>query len=181
MNEFLLPIHEIIKQAKNQGVDFGKGNPQNRLRYYTKHSLISQAKRKAVAGTSSRSTIAHYPRSIIKKLLTIQHLRKKGIPIKKIQEIINKEYVAVEEEISQVDKVLEHRQEISEIIIGTTMLSSFTEVAIRNTFPVLLIIGILFPSLLTPSIVKNIFMTPLILLIKTIFAPNPVLSFLFFK
>jgi len=45
-NGNLISINEVIERAKKLGVDFGKGDPRNRLRYYVKIGLLPHAQRK---------------------------------------------------------------------------------------------------------------------------------------
>lgn len=45
INDNLIPFDEVVSRAKHAGVDFGKGNPFNRLRYYTKIGLLPHAKK----------------------------------------------------------------------------------------------------------------------------------------
>jgi hypothetical protein len=46
--EKLIKIDEIIERAKELGVDFGKGDPKNRLRYLTKIGLLPHCQRKVL-------------------------------------------------------------------------------------------------------------------------------------
>lgn len=49
-DENLINIEEFIARAKRFGVDFGKGDPKNRLRYYVKIGLLPHAQRKSFNG-----------------------------------------------------------------------------------------------------------------------------------
>jgi len=82
--ENLISIDEVIERAKKLGVDFGKGNPKNRLRYYTKIGLIPHAQRKVFEKGTPEGA---YPESVIDLLVEIDHLIKSG---KSIQEIKRK-------------------------------------------------------------------------------------------
>ncbi len=82
-NQNLIPISELIRRAQEAGFDFGKGNPVNRLRYYTKNGLIPHAQRKqALPGESF--TIGYYPDYTLDLLLKIQGLKKSGQNAEKI-------------------------------------------------------------------------------------------------
>jgi DNA-binding transcriptional MerR regulator len=79
--EKLISIDELIERAKFFGVDFGKGNPRNRLRYYTKIGLLPHAVRKSFNG---QNPVGAYPESVLKILIEIDKKLKQG---KKIQQI----------------------------------------------------------------------------------------------
>jgi len=96
MEEKLISIEELIKRAKSLGVDFGKGDPKNRLRYYTKLGLIPHAKRKCF---QSRFPSGAYPESVLKTLLKIDKELKKGKTIQEIKKEFEKEKILKEREI----------------------------------------------------------------------------------
>ncbi len=75
-HENLIPTTQLIILAKKAGFNFGPGNPNNRLRYYTKIGLIPHAQRKQVGLNSF--TVGHYPASVLDQLLKIQDLKKTG-------------------------------------------------------------------------------------------------------
>jgi hypothetical protein len=71
----LISIERLIKSAKRKGVDFGKGDPYNRLRYYTKmgwlpHTIRKKNKKGDVKG--------HYPSWALDHLVLIEDLKEKG-------------------------------------------------------------------------------------------------------
>ncbi|MCH8821664.1 hypothetical protein IID23_04065, partial [Patescibacteria group bacterium] len=80
----LLPFSKIIKLAKQAGVDFGKGYPYNRLRYYTKTELLPKAQRKSFGGPPEGA----YPSWVVDKLVEIDKNLKAG---KSIQSIVREE------------------------------------------------------------------------------------------
>jgi len=80
----LLPIYQIIKLARQKEYDWGKGNPKNRLRYYTKIGLLPHAERKQLHPNDSH-TVGHYPAYVIDLLLKIQDLKNTGKPLKEIK------------------------------------------------------------------------------------------------
>jgi len=80
----LLTLNKIIKLAKKEGVDFGKGQPYNRLRYYTKLNWIPHMERKG------KNVQGHYPFWVINRLKVIQDLRDKGLTNDQILEGIKK-------------------------------------------------------------------------------------------
>jgi DNA-binding transcriptional MerR regulator len=96
--EKLIKIDELIKRAKFFGVDFGKGDPKNRLRYYTKIGLLPHALRKSFNG----KIVGAYPEWVLKRLVEIDKQLKEG---KSIQEIKRKtEKKEAEKEILKLDK-----------------------------------------------------------------------------
>ena len=71
----LIGIENLIEEAKTKGVAFGKGDPYNRLRYYTKIGWLPHMTRKKDENGSTRG---HYPISAIERLVTIEDLKAKG-------------------------------------------------------------------------------------------------------
>ena len=66
--------------AKTAGVEFGKGYPYNRLRYYTKIGLLPHAKRKSFGGPPEGA----YPLWVVDKLVEIDAEIKEGRSIQAI-------------------------------------------------------------------------------------------------
>lgn len=73
--EELLSIERFIELAVKKGVDFGKGDPYNRLRYYTKLGLLPHMQRKVDGG----EVTGHYPLSALDTLLEIEKLKGLGL------------------------------------------------------------------------------------------------------
>jgi hypothetical protein len=82
--ENLIETEELIERAKKQGVDFGTGEPYNRLRYYTKMGWIPHMTRKG------KNVKGHYPERVIERLKTIQKLKEKGLSNEEITEEIER-------------------------------------------------------------------------------------------
>ncbi|KPJ73611.1 hypothetical protein AMJ48_00015 [Parcubacteria bacterium DG_74_1] len=80
-NGNLISIDDVIFRAKSRGVDFGKGDPRERLRYLTKIGLLPHAKRKSFNGQPPNGA---YPEYIIELLSEIDGKLKAG---KSIQEL----------------------------------------------------------------------------------------------
>lgn len=74
MDEFI-SIDKLIKQAKSKGVNFGSGDPYNRLRYYTKIGWLPHMVRKA---DKKGEIKGHYPLSSLKTLVFIEELKSQG-------------------------------------------------------------------------------------------------------
>ena len=71
----LISIDDVIFRAKSRGVDFGKGDLRERLRYLTKIGLLPHAKRKSFNG---RSPNGAYPEYVIELLVEIDEKIKAG-------------------------------------------------------------------------------------------------------
>ncbi len=81
MNASLIKIGDLIQEAKRNKIDLGKGNPYNRLRYYTKIGWLPHMERKKEA--------SFYPSWALKRLLLIEQLRTKNLSNSQIQRKIN--------------------------------------------------------------------------------------------
>lgn len=80
--EELIPLDKFIEQAVINGVDFGKADPYNRLRYYTKIGLLPHMVRKSVNG----EIIGHYPKYALDKLIQIEKLKSLGLSNQEIKQ-----------------------------------------------------------------------------------------------
>ena len=87
-NENLISIEEFIAKAKRFGVDFGSGNPKNRLRYYVKIGLLPHAQRKSFNGLPPNGA---YSESTLGLLLEIDKKLKAGKSIQAIKREIKEE------------------------------------------------------------------------------------------
>ena len=74
MND-LVSIENLIKEAKRKGVNFGKGDPYNRLRYYTKIGWLPHMDRKM---DRNGNVIGHYPKWVLDRITLIESLKEKG-------------------------------------------------------------------------------------------------------
>lgn len=83
----LISIDELIKAAKKAGVGFGKIDPYNRLRYYTKMSLLPHMERRKAKNGQIK---AYYPAGTVQKLLTIEKLKAQGLTNDQILSELNK-------------------------------------------------------------------------------------------
>jgi len=85
----LISIDEVICRAKKLGVDFGNGDPKNRLRYYVKIGILPHAKRKYF---NNHSPEGAYPPDIVWQLVEINKKIKEGKSIQTIKrELLEKE------------------------------------------------------------------------------------------
>lgn len=82
----LIKTDKLIKMAKKEGVDFGKGDPYNRLRYYTKIGWLPHMTRKK---TRSGDVVGHYPKWVLNRLILIDKLKEQGLTNDQISDKIN--------------------------------------------------------------------------------------------
>lgn len=74
MND-LISIENLINAAKAKGIDFGKGDPYNRLRYYTKIGWLPHMIRKKDDTGNIRG---HYQTWSVERLIQIEEMKAKG-------------------------------------------------------------------------------------------------------
>lgn len=70
-----LSVDEIITKAKERGIDFGKGDPYNRLRYYTKIGWLPNMKR---LPDEEGNVKGHYPLWALEIIFLVEDLKEKG-------------------------------------------------------------------------------------------------------
>ncbi len=75
MDEFI-SIDKLIRQAKSKGINFGSGDPYNRLRYYTKIGWLPHMVRKS---DKSGNIKGHYPTWCVDRLVLIENLKIDGL------------------------------------------------------------------------------------------------------
>lgn len=78
----LITIDNVIKQAKQKGVDFGKGDPYNRLRYYTKIGWLPHMTRQK---DDEGSIKGHYPAWVVDQIALIENLKVQGLSNEEIE------------------------------------------------------------------------------------------------
>jgi DNA-binding transcriptional MerR regulator len=115
--ENLISIDEVIRRAKNLGVDFGKGDPRNRLRYYVKIGLLPHAKRKVFKNKFPEGA---YPEEIVWKLFEIDRMIKAGKGIlqikKELEEREKREKEEKEKEKEKISILPRIEKEIEEVV-----------------------------------------------------------------
>ncbi|HEY4694426.1 MAG TPA: hypothetical protein VIH52_00475, partial [Candidatus Nanoarchaeia archaeon] len=77
----LISFDEVINLARLKGVDFGKGDPYNRLRYYIKIGLLPKAVRKSFNGLPPTGAL---PIETVDKLVEIDNQIKNGESIRAV-------------------------------------------------------------------------------------------------
>lgn len=86
----LISVKDLIKQLKEKNINLGKGDPYNRLRYYTKIGWIDHMIRKK---DSNGIVSGHFPTSVIEKIIIIENLKKEGKSNEEISDVIKKKNV----------------------------------------------------------------------------------------
>jgi len=124
----LINIKDLIQELKNKNIDFGKGDPYNRLRYYTKIGWIDHMIRKK---DSSGIVTGHYPLKVVEKIIEIEKFKKMGHSNEEITRMLenkNKEITKKE------DSILEKFKKNINLIILIIIILGFTfELKNRNS------------------------------------------------
>lgn len=74
--ESLIEIEKLISQAKKAGANMGKGDPYNRLRYYTKIGWLPHMTRRK---DNQGKLKGHYPSWVLERLIQIEKLKDQGL------------------------------------------------------------------------------------------------------
>jgi len=101
-DENLISIDEVIRQVQDLGVNFGNGDPRNRLRYYVKIGLLPHAQRKSFNNNSPEGA---YLKDVVGLLFEINRKIKAGKSIQAIKREIKEE----KEKKEKREKGLEER------------------------------------------------------------------------
>ncbi len=121
-NENLISIDEVIRRVQNLGVNFGNGDPRNRLRYYVKIGLLPHAQRKYF---NNHSPEGAYPEEAVGLLFEIAKKIKAG---KSIQ--------AIKREIKEEKEIKEKKEEsLEERLFETPFETPFASSLSIHTFP----------------------------------------------
>ena len=75
-NDDLLSIDELIVELNERKIDLGKGDPYNRLRYYTKIGWLPNMVRRA---NKDGEVLGHYPTSVIEMIKLINQYKVEGL------------------------------------------------------------------------------------------------------
>jgi len=84
--ETYISIKDLIEKLEKNKVDLGKGDPYNRLRYYTKMGWLPHMERKK---TKSGKLSGHYPNWVLKRITTICNFKKQGLSNDEVAKKIN--------------------------------------------------------------------------------------------
>lgn len=82
----LVSIKNLIKILKEKDINLGKGDPYNRLRYYTKLGWIPHMVRKK---DENNEITGHYPYDVINKIIKIEELKNQNFSNEDIDKFIN--------------------------------------------------------------------------------------------
>jgi len=108
--EKIISIEELIERARALGVDFGKGDPKNRIRYYTKIGIFPHAQRKKINGKPSQGV---YPESALNLLLEIDKQLKQGKTVQDIKrEQKERKRLLSQPQPSPSEKIIPKKEEI---------------------------------------------------------------------
>jgi hypothetical protein len=100
--ENLISLEELILRAKKLGIDFGRGDPRNRIRYLIKIGLLPHAKRKSF---NNLPPSAAFPESTLEILSEIERKLKAGKSIQEIKrELESKKEISKKEKIPAIKK-----------------------------------------------------------------------------
>lgn len=101
-----LSIEQIVTRLKEVNINLGKGDPYNRLRYYTKMGWIPHMLRKK---DTKGVVTGHYPENIIQTLVKIETLKKEG---KSNEEIGNLIKMSIpQKNIEKIGKMIQELKE----------------------------------------------------------------------
>jgi len=157
--ENLISIDDVISRAKSRNVDFGKGDPRERLRYLTKIGLLPHAQRKSFV--NGQSPNGAYPEYIIAILEEIDKKIKSGKSIQELKKekeresLIEAPYVIhssfLREKIREVPTPVEEIQSLAdEVKISDdkpkNLISKITPI-LKTGFLILILGGIIIFSL----------------------------------
>lgn len=84
----LIAVSEIIKMAVERGINLGKGDPYNRLRYYTKIGWLPHMVRKV---GPEGDIEGHYPVWVLDRLELIEKLKSEGNSNDDIEDLLKTE------------------------------------------------------------------------------------------
>jgi DNA-binding transcriptional MerR regulator len=79
----LISVNELIQKAQARKIDLGKGDPYNRLRYYTKMGWLPHMIRKNDQG--------HYPEWVLERLEFIDTLKEQNLSNEEITKKIDEQ------------------------------------------------------------------------------------------
>jgi hypothetical protein len=111
--EELISFENLVEQAKQRGVDFGKGDPYNRLRYYTKIGWLPHMVRKKDDGGETKG---HYEASALERLVLIEQLKSQNLSNEEISRRLQ-----VKTKLQAVVTVLLSKETRNQIIAYSTL------------------------------------------------------------
>lgn len=111
--EDLISLESLIKEAEERGVDFGKGDPYNRLRYYTKIGWLPHMIRKK---DDNGRISGHYYSWAIDRLITIEEFKKQGLSNDEISKKLN-----IKTKLQVLRELLKSKETQSKIITYSSL------------------------------------------------------------
>lgn len=97
----LISVEDLIKKLKEENIDFGKGDPYNRLRYYTKIGWLPHMIRKKGPNNTNSG---HYPIDVIDKIKEIEKYKDENLSNEEITEKLKN--LNSEEKIRKLENIL---------------------------------------------------------------------------
>jgi DNA-binding transcriptional MerR regulator len=104
----IISVEQLIKDAAKKKIDLGKGDPYNRLRYYTKIGWIPHMTRKK---GKRGATKGHYPKWVLQRLEYIHQLKNKGLSNEEITKKIE-----IENSLSRVRNIFGNSETKNKIV-----------------------------------------------------------------
>ena len=124
----LISVEDLIKILKEKNIDLGKGDPYNRIRYYTKIGWIPHMVRKK---NESNVISGHYTEDVIEKIMLIEKMKSQGLG----KEEITKK---IKDQISIYNRYIENKnvifEKITDVIKKHLSISKLVFVLIIVTF-----------------------------------------------
>jgi DNA-binding transcriptional MerR regulator len=106
-----ISAEKLIERAKEDGINFGKGNPYNRLRYYTKIGWLPHMERMK---NEEGEVVGHFPDWVLSRLELIEELKTKGVSNEQIEKQIKESQI--KENIHQAFSFINTSEKRSRIV-----------------------------------------------------------------
>ncbi len=112
----LINVKDLIIELKKRNIDLGKGNPYNRLRYFTKIGWIDHMVRKK---DTTGVVIGHFPVEVIEQIEFIEDLKKQNKSNEEITKLIKqKKIISTKKENAYSDlKILISKISITHLLL----------------------------------------------------------------
>lgn len=110
----MINVKDLISELQKKNINLGKGNPYNRLRYYTKIGWIDHMVRKK---DSKGIVVGHYPLHVVEKLVLIENLKKQNKSNDEITKLLHEEKSNNKTYNPEIIKFLKNKLNINTIIL----------------------------------------------------------------
>uniref|UniRef100_A0A7C4XU27 HTH merR-type domain-containing protein n=1 Tax=candidate division WWE3 bacterium TaxID=2053526 RepID=A0A7C4XU27_UNCKA len=112
-----ISAEKLIEAAKEKGINFGKGDPYNRLRYYTKIGWLPHMERMK---NSEGEVVGHYPEWALSRLELIESLKSQGKSNSLIEKSIKDNQI--KQNLQQTFSFLNTSEKRSQLVIYMTFI-----------------------------------------------------------